>query len=131
MLLLKQACQGGTSPDSQAPTGLEPASTVVSLAPEVEAAMGTAWVAGTGLVGTSVTGPFSAPDFVSHPKIVLVLGKISLDVPGSSWSAGEDSLSAGCCFARSLRKLAGRELPCAKRSHEQHKQAEGDRTIAW
>jgi hypothetical protein len=55
--------------------------------------MGTARVAGTGLVETSVTGPFSAPDFVSHLKIFFVLGKISLDVLGASWSAGEETSS--------------------------------------
>jgi hypothetical protein len=84
---------GRDDPDNQSPTGLEPASTVVSLAPEVEAAMGTARVAGTGLVGTSAIGPFSTPDFVSHPKIFFVLGKISLDVLGSSWSAGAETPS--------------------------------------
>src|SRR5208337_3994500 len=42
-------------PDNQLPTGLEPASTVISLATELEAAMETARVAGT--------GRFSAPDF--------------------------------------------------------------------
>src|SRR5208337_341100 len=72
-------------PDSQSPTGLEPASTVVSLATEVEAAMGTARVAGT--------DPFSAPDFISHPKIFFVLGKIAPDVLGSGWSAGEETAS--------------------------------------
>jgi len=72
-------------PGNQFPTGLKPASTVVSLAPEVEAAMRTARVAGT--------GPFSAPDLISHPKIFFVLGKISPDVLGSGWSAGEETAS--------------------------------------
>jgi len=46
-----------------------------------------------GFVGTSVTGAFAAPDFISHPKIFLVLGTISLDVLGSGWSAGEETAS--------------------------------------
>jgi hypothetical protein len=55
--------------------------------------MGTARGVGTGLVGTLGTGPFSAPDFISHPKIFFVLGRISLDVLGSGWSAGQETAS--------------------------------------
>jgi hypothetical protein len=84
---------GRDVPDNQSPTGLKLASIVVSLAPEVEAAMGTARVAGTGLVGTPVTGPFSAPDFLSHPKIFFLLGKISRDVLGAGWSADGETVS--------------------------------------
>jgi hypothetical protein len=76
---------GRDVPDNQSPTGLEPASTVISLATEVEAAMGTARVAGI--------GPSAAPDFISHPKIFFVLGKISPDVLGSGCSAGEETAS--------------------------------------
>jgi hypothetical protein len=79
--------------DDHSPNGLEPVSTGDSLAPRVETAMGILGVVGSSFVGTSLTGAFSEPGFSNHPKIFLVLGKISLDVLGSGWTAGEETAS--------------------------------------